>query len=648
MDRITSTTQGNRPNGRNNNDYGIYEPLRPWDVVVGRARRAFHNEGNRRFRCVIALNYRKYMKAKSREEKKLVTNYVIKLLQEDIGVRFIKPSGDKHRNDYVLVSDTDIREKVSHALRDCVAIYGFDGGEEKILKLTLAREGTSGTTMAPADACVQGETAMSPSDQNDHQFLKEIMDAMGLQYELPNGDIDSPGNVSISATLEFAAAAAAAQFSIPPRPNQDSSDDETTNRDDDSTNRSGTPKTQKKRTLAKMLESASSTTQKKRSGPEMVKASSVCLYCAHMSKMKTKGPTKVYCINCAARASFPSSKQKTNHDDHNDNNNDDGDIYDDASGEEEESSQQQLQRTGLFTTVPEEKDILLANDGADSQRHHSGNKTMRRLVKKNKKRYQQCHQYARGIIISEVLNEVYKSGSRFLKRVAGKRSEEEKGEVISAVWEEASRLEAYEEINNTFQTVCNATNQRLETEPIASSSEMPSAMAPDPTVSAAFSPIRNVASTIPYAPDSTLLAGVSPGIASTIPHSMAGMGAADTLGSGTLGASTLSHAMVGMNAASGTLNPSVPVPPELQVAANAARANLLELHGASFVASQYYHLPPAVANDSACAAGNSNSHYNLINTHGGMLPPSTVAAANGNPFALMAAKRFLENNNTEE
>ena len=86
----------------------------PYDIICGRNSTAFNNIGNRRFRVTIALNLKRYMAAKSRQEKTQVILSVLHLLRRDVGARFIKKKGDQFED----LNDAQAREKVAHALRD--------------------------------------------------------------------------------------------------------------------------------------------------------------------------------------------------------------------------------------------------------------------------------------------------------------------------------------------------------------------------------------------------------------------------------------------------------------------------------------------------------------------------------------------------
>ena len=86
----------------------------PYDILCGRNSTSFNNIGNRRFRVTIALNLKRYMKAKTRQDKAEVIVSVLKLLRNDIGARFLKRKGDR----LIELSDNHAREKVGHALRD--------------------------------------------------------------------------------------------------------------------------------------------------------------------------------------------------------------------------------------------------------------------------------------------------------------------------------------------------------------------------------------------------------------------------------------------------------------------------------------------------------------------------------------------------
>jgi len=96
--------------------------LGPYDVLCGRCKEAFNNVGNRRLRITISLNLKRYMEAPSRWLKSEVVLSMLQILQEEIGVRFLKHSPTT-KGHYIEISDKDVRTKIAHAFRDQMAAY---------------------------------------------------------------------------------------------------------------------------------------------------------------------------------------------------------------------------------------------------------------------------------------------------------------------------------------------------------------------------------------------------------------------------------------------------------------------------------------------------------------------------------------------
>jgi hypothetical protein len=83
------------------------------DVLSGRDKQAFGHEGNNYFRDLVQINREAYQGSRRRADKNAITKKVIGLIQDNNG-RFLKQGKD---NQWAVMSDEMIYEKVSHALR---------------------------------------------------------------------------------------------------------------------------------------------------------------------------------------------------------------------------------------------------------------------------------------------------------------------------------------------------------------------------------------------------------------------------------------------------------------------------------------------------------------------------------------------------
>lgn len=90
------------------------DELRPYDILCGRFKNAFNHVGNRRFRVTINLNLQRYIQAEKKQEKTTLIIELVRILKQDVGVRFLKKKGPG----YIELSEKQAREKVGHALRD--------------------------------------------------------------------------------------------------------------------------------------------------------------------------------------------------------------------------------------------------------------------------------------------------------------------------------------------------------------------------------------------------------------------------------------------------------------------------------------------------------------------------------------------------
>jgi hypothetical protein len=117
MTALTKKKEIHKVSTSNSNNKGrptVLTDVGPYDVMCGRHKSAFNNVGNRRFRVTINLNLPRYVEARPRHEKSAVIKSVVKFLQDEVGVRFLKPKG----KGFIELNDTQTRSKVGHALRD--------------------------------------------------------------------------------------------------------------------------------------------------------------------------------------------------------------------------------------------------------------------------------------------------------------------------------------------------------------------------------------------------------------------------------------------------------------------------------------------------------------------------------------------------
>ena len=98
------------------------DSIRPGDIIGGRSRQAWNHDGNQRFRAIINDNVKRYMDASSSQEKTIITESVVDELLYQGRCRFVKTRNEvvasSTLSTFVLLNKREIREKVSHALRD--------------------------------------------------------------------------------------------------------------------------------------------------------------------------------------------------------------------------------------------------------------------------------------------------------------------------------------------------------------------------------------------------------------------------------------------------------------------------------------------------------------------------------------------------
>jgi hypothetical protein len=103
----------------------IQEPG-PWDIVCGRNSGGFHYVGNRRFRVTVLMNMNRYLEAPTRDHKTKVIQSIVRTLQDDVGARFLRKV---NKNQYRVLNDKEVRNKVAHTMRDLVQEHKKNDGD---------------------------------------------------------------------------------------------------------------------------------------------------------------------------------------------------------------------------------------------------------------------------------------------------------------------------------------------------------------------------------------------------------------------------------------------------------------------------------------------------------------------------------------
>jgi hypothetical protein len=115
--------------------------ITPADVLSGRYNYSFNHPGNNYFRDLIQENREAYQTAPRRAIKNRITNTVIRLVREEPRCgRFLKLNG---ANEWEVMTDEDVYEKVSHALRGAKKKSGLP---RKNRTLALAAGAASNST----------------------------------------------------------------------------------------------------------------------------------------------------------------------------------------------------------------------------------------------------------------------------------------------------------------------------------------------------------------------------------------------------------------------------------------------------------------------------------------------------------------------
>jgi hypothetical protein len=132
------------------------------DVLSGRYNYSFNHEGNNFFRDAIQDNREEYQAASRRAIKNQITQSVIRLVQAERGGRFLKLND---KNQWEVMSDDMVYEKVSHALRGSKKKYmqSKKNQKEKNKKSVTAEVGTNANAVGNAAATATSTTGSASS-----------------------------------------------------------------------------------------------------------------------------------------------------------------------------------------------------------------------------------------------------------------------------------------------------------------------------------------------------------------------------------------------------------------------------------------------------------------------------------------------------
>lgn len=92
----------------------IYDP-EDMDILCGRDRNYYNHPGNRIYRQMIAQQSLNYISQSSKIDKMKITKSIVQTMQSHHGSRFIRRRD--HSESWEVLSDTQARDKTSHALR---------------------------------------------------------------------------------------------------------------------------------------------------------------------------------------------------------------------------------------------------------------------------------------------------------------------------------------------------------------------------------------------------------------------------------------------------------------------------------------------------------------------------------------------------
>lgn len=98
-----------------------FQPGR-WDVICGRGRHSYTHVGNRRFRIVVANNFRRYVEATSLREKMDLIEEIHNIISYSDGMNMNVRGGlfvKRHRDGtWYQLNNREAKKKISHTFRD--------------------------------------------------------------------------------------------------------------------------------------------------------------------------------------------------------------------------------------------------------------------------------------------------------------------------------------------------------------------------------------------------------------------------------------------------------------------------------------------------------------------------------------------------
>jgi hypothetical protein len=131
------------------------------DVLSGRYNYSFNHPGNNYFRDLIQDNREAYQSAPRRAVKNRITNTVIRLVRDEPrSGRFLKLNGS---NQWEVMTDEDVYEKVSHALRGAKKKTGLPRKKRAPASASGAAAEGGGPPRGP-DGAVEGGAASAGSN----------------------------------------------------------------------------------------------------------------------------------------------------------------------------------------------------------------------------------------------------------------------------------------------------------------------------------------------------------------------------------------------------------------------------------------------------------------------------------------------------
>ena len=95
---------------------GEIASLGEYDVLAGRGRIAWNNEGNKTFREIVSRNVNRYNAAPTIKDKTAIIGSIVNYMLHDLGARFVKESEDGSY--YEILDKKEAHNKVGHAIRD--------------------------------------------------------------------------------------------------------------------------------------------------------------------------------------------------------------------------------------------------------------------------------------------------------------------------------------------------------------------------------------------------------------------------------------------------------------------------------------------------------------------------------------------------